>query len=87
MVIGCIHVSLVTSIFILKVVLPLQHQALISHRGPTREQISTEHLQAPRLARPDAEGVLDDLHEGRLVRLDGARDAAQHLSLQFFRIC
>ena len=73
-------------LFFLKVVPPLQHQALISHRSPTRQQIPTEHLQAPRFPCIDAEGVLDDLDEGRLVGLDGARDAAQHSPLQFFRV-
>ena len=74
------------SLSFLKVVLPLQHQTLISHRGPTRKQIPTKYLQTPRLAEADAKGVLDDLDEGRLVGLDGARDAAQHSPLQFFRV-
>ena len=79
-----VMLSVSLSLLFLEVVLSLQHQALIPNCSPTREQIPAEHLQAPQIARTDPKGVLYDVDEGRLVRLDGAGDAAQHFTLQFF---
>ena len=87
-----VMLSVSLSFLFLEVVLSLQHQALIPNCSPTREQIPAEHLQAPQTAqgdirpqivRTDLKGIFDDLGQGRLVRLDSARYAAQHFVLQF----
>ena len=76
-----VMLSVSFSFLFFEVLLSLQHQALVPNCSPTREQIPAEHLQAPQIARTDPKGVLYDIDEGRLVRLQGAGDAAQHFPL------